>query len=96
MSNSSPGTRTSEVTDHLTVVLKVTLVVFIASSLLDMGLRLDPPDAARGLRNVRFVGRSLIWGFVVSPTLALFMLLTSIATIAVMPLAVPLMISRER
>ena len=57
MSRSSPAARTSEVTDHLTVVLKITLVVFIASSLLDMGLRLDPPDAARGLRNVRFDGR---------------------------------------
>ena len=43
-------------TEHLIVVLKITLVVFIAGSLLDMGLRLDPPDAARGLRNVRFVG----------------------------------------
>ncbi len=123
-------------TDHLTVVLKITLVAFIASSLLDMGLRLDPPDAARGLRNVRFVGLTLLWGFVVSPALALaitrflplgppyamglllmgttpcapflpmivarakgdigytaaFMLLTSIATVVVMPLLVPLMI----
>ncbi len=101
-----------------------------------MGLRLDPPDAARGLRNVRFVGLTLFWGFVASPALAFaitrflplappyamglllmgitpcapflpmiverakgdvgytaaFMLLTSIATIVVMPLAVPLMI----
>jgi BASS family bile acid:Na+ symporter len=116
--------------------LKITLVVFIASSLFDMGLRLDPPDAARGLRNVRFVGLTLFWGFVVSPALAFgitrllplappyatgllligvtpcapflpliaergggdvgyiaaFMLLTSIATIVSMPLAVPLMI----
>ncbi len=70
MSCSSPAARTSEVTDHLTVVLKITLVVFIASSLLDMGLRLDPPDAARGLRNVRFVGLTLFWGFVVLPALA--------------------------
>jgi bile acid:Na+ symporter, BASS family len=126
----------SHVTDDLTVVLKITLVAFIASSLLDMGLRLDPPDAARGLRNVRFVGLTLFWGFVVSPALAFaitrllplgppyatgllligvtpcapflpmiverakgdvgytaaFMLLTSIATIIVMPFAVPLMI----
>ena len=70
MSRSSPAARTSEVTDHLVVVLKITLVVFIASSLLDMGLRLDPPDAARGLRNVRFVGLTLFWGFVASPALA--------------------------
>ena len=136
MSCSNPTAGMSEVTDHLTVVLKITLVAFIASSLLDMGLRLDPPDAARGLRNVRFVGLTLFWGFVVSPALAFaitrllplgppyatgllligvtpcapflpmiverakgdvgytaaFMLLTSIATIIVMPFAVPLMI----
>ena len=123
-------------TDHLVVVLKITLVVFIASSLLDLGVRLDPRDAARGLRNVRFVGLTLFWGFVASPALAFaitrflplappyamglllmgitpcapflpmiverakgdvgytaaFMLVTSIATIVVMPLAVPLMI----
>ena len=136
MSCSSPAARTSEVTDHLTLVLKITLVVFIASSLLDMGLRLDPQDAARGLRNIRFVRLTLFWGFVASPALAFaitrflplapsytmglllmgitpcapfvpmiverakgdlgytaaFMLLTSIATIVVVPLAVPLMI----
>jgi predicted Na+-dependent transporter len=46
-------------------------VVFIVSSLLDMGLRLDPRDAARGLRNVRFVGLTLFWGFVASPALAI-------------------------
>jgi BASS family bile acid:Na+ symporter len=124
------------VTDPLVAVLKITLVVFIASSLLDMGLRLDRRDAARGLRNVRFVGLTLFWGFVASPALAVavtrvlplapsyamglllmgltpcapflpmiveraegdigytaaFMLLTSIATIVVMPLAVPLLI----
>ena len=44
--------------------------MFIASSLLDMGLRLDPPGAARGLRNIRFVGLTVFWGFVVSPALA--------------------------
>ena len=82
MSCSSPAARTSEVTDHLIVVLKITLVVFIASSLLDMGLRLDPPDAARGLRNVRFVGLTLFWGFVASSALAF-------ATTRFLPLAPP-------
>ena len=55
MSCSSPTARTSEVTDPLVVVLKITLVVSIASGLRDMGLRLDPANTARGLRNVRFV-----------------------------------------
>ena len=72
MNCSSPVARTSEVTDHFIVVLKITLVVFIVSSLLDMGLRLDPRDAARGLRNVRFVGLTLFWGFVASPALEHF------------------------
>ena len=43
------------------MVPRITLVVFIASSLLDMCLRLDPPDAAQGLRNVRY-NRRLIGG----------------------------------
>ena len=47
MNCSSPVARTSEVTDHFIAFLKITLVVFIVSSLLDMGLRLDPRDAAR-------------------------------------------------
>jgi BASS family bile acid:Na+ symporter len=136
ISRGDPVRRTTEVTDHFTIVLKITLVVFIASSLMDMGLRLDPPDAARGLRSVRFVGLTLFWGFVASPALAFaitrflplappyamglllmgitpcapflpriverakgdlghtaaFMLLTSVATIVIMPLALPLMI----
>ena len=68
--SSSPAARSSEVADHLTLVLKITLVIFIASSLLDMGLRLDPQDAARGLRNVRFIWLTLFWGLVASPALA--------------------------
>ena len=80
MSFSNPAARTSEVTDPLVAVLKITLVVFIASSLLDMGLRLDRRDAARGLRNVRFVGLTLFWGFVASPALA-------VAVTRVLPLA---------
>ena len=39
------------------------------SNLLDMGLRLNPRDALRGLRNVRFVAYVLLWGFVLSPAL---------------------------
>lgn len=51
-------------------LLKLALVVFMAGNLLDMGLRLNPQDALRGLRNVRFVAYTLIWGFALVPALA--------------------------
>jgi BASS family bile acid:Na+ symporter len=56
--------------DVLMPLLKISLVIFMASNLLDMGLRLNPQDALRGLRNPRFVALTLIWGFVVGPALA--------------------------
>jgi len=57
--------------DLLMPLLKIALVIFMAGNLLDMGLRLDPRDALRGLRNVRFVAYTLIWGFVIGPALAI-------------------------
>ena len=42
----------------------------MAGNLLEMGLRLNPEDALRGLQNPRFVALTLIWGFVVGPALA--------------------------
>jgi len=56
--------------DLLTVLLKISLVIFMAGNLLDMGLRLNPRDALRGLRNIRFVVYTLLWGFVLCPALA--------------------------
>ena len=53
----------------------------MAGNLLDMGLRLDPQDALRGLRNVRFVAYTLLFGFALGPALAL---------------AIPLVIPLER
>lgn len=52
------------------IALKVSIVIFMAGNLLDMGLRLSPRDALRGLRNVRFVAYTLLWGFVLGPALA--------------------------
>lgn len=52
------------------LLLKLALVVFLAGNLLDMGLRLNPQEALRGLRNVRFVAYTVIWGFVLVPALA--------------------------
>jgi BASS family bile acid:Na+ symporter len=56
-----------EVLDRL---LKFSLAIFMAGNLLDMGLRLKITDALGGLRNVRFVSLSIIWGFVLCPALA--------------------------
>lgn len=49
---------------------KVYLAIFMAGSLLEMGLRLNLQDAFRGLRNVRFVAYTLVWSFVLVPALA--------------------------
>lgn len=51
-------------------LLRVSVAVFVAGNLLDMGLRLNPRDALRGLRDVRFVVLALLWGFVLGPALA--------------------------
>jgi bile acid:Na+ symporter, BASS family len=56
--------------DLLMILLKISLVIFMAGNLLDMGLRLNPQDALRGLRNGRFVAYTLLWGFVLCPALA--------------------------
>jgi BASS family bile acid:Na+ symporter len=68
--------------DALTILLKIALVIFMAGNLLDMGLRLDPRAALRGLRNVRFVVLTLVWGFVLGPVVAY-------AVTRVMPLEAP-------
>lgn len=52
------------------LLLKISLVVFMAGNLMEMGLRLDAEDAIRGLRNVKFVIYTLIWGFVIGPAVA--------------------------
>ena len=122
--------------ETLQALLKISLVIFMAGNLLDMGLRLDLGEALRDLRNPRFVLVSLFWGFIALPALAVaiatlwpmahpfamglillgmapcapflppmverargdmgftaaFMLLTSVVTVAYMPVAVPLLV----
>jgi bile acid:Na+ symporter, BASS family len=56
--------------DTLMILFKVSLAIFMAGSLLEMGLRLSLPDAVRGFRSVRFVLLTLVWSFVVCPALA--------------------------
>jgi bile acid:Na+ symporter, BASS family len=58
------------VTDLLTILLKITVVIFMAGNLLDLGLRLNLQAALRGLRDVRFVTLSLLWAFALCPALA--------------------------
>lgn len=52
------------------LLFKISLAIFMAASLLEMGLRLSLPDALRGLRNTRFVAYTLAWSFIVCPFLA--------------------------
>jgi BASS family bile acid:Na+ symporter len=54
----------------LTIALKISLVLFMAGNLLEMGLKLDPRNALRGLRDARFVALTMLWGFVLGPALA--------------------------
>ena len=56
--------------ETLDKLLKLTMVIFRVGNLLDMGLRLKMKDAFVGLRNVRFVSLSIIWGFILCPALA--------------------------
>jgi BASS family bile acid:Na+ symporter len=58
------------VTEVLIIPLKITVVIFMAGNLVDLGLRLDLKAALRGLRDVRFVTLSLLWAFVLCPALA--------------------------
>jgi len=57
-------------------VLQITLVIFMAGNMLDLGLRLDLPQALRGLRDVRFVALTLFWGYIVCPGLGYLMAVT--------------------
>ena len=56
--------------DLLMPLFKISLAIFMAGSLLEMGLRLILQDAVRGLRSFRFVAYALVWSFVLVPALA--------------------------
>jgi len=68
--------------ETLSTLLKISLVIFMASNLLGMGLQLRLGTALVGLRNLRFVGFSLLWCFVLGPAVAY-------GLARVMPLAPP-------
>lgn len=64
----------------VSLLFKISLAVFIACNLLDLGLRLNPKDARSGLGDRNFAGHVLFWGFIVGPALAL--LITAILPVA--------------
>ena len=57
-------------TEILTILLKITVMIFMAGNLLELGLRVNLKEALRGLRDVRFVTLSVLWAFVLCPVLA--------------------------
>lgn len=56
--------------DMLALLFKISLAIFMAGSLLEMGLRINLQDALRGLRDTRFVTYTIIWSFAICPILA--------------------------
>jgi bile acid:Na+ symporter, BASS family len=54
----------------LGTILQLSLVVFMAGSLLATGLEIAVADAVRALGDRRFVGVAIVWAFVVCPALA--------------------------
>lgn len=57
------------------IVFKISLAIFIAGNLLEMGLRLNPKDAISGLKDYYFVAHVMFWGFIVGPALVYAMTL---------------------
>ena len=58
-------------TETLQILLKISLILFMVGNLLAMGLRLKPTEAMVGLKNIKFVSQSLLWGFVLCPAIAI-------------------------
>jgi bile acid:Na+ symporter, BASS family len=57
-------------TELLPILLKVTVIIFMAGNLVELGLRIDLGKAMAGLRDVRFMTLSVLWAFVLCPALA--------------------------
>jgi len=68
--------------DLLEKLLGVTIAIFMAGSLLEMGLKLDLKKAVHAFRDVRFVVMALLWSFAIGPALAILLA-------RVLPLAEP-------
>ncbi|MGC2320235.1 MAG: bile acid:sodium symporter [Bradyrhizobium sp.] len=59
--------------DLLEKLLGVTIAVFMAGSLLEMGLKLDLKRAGHALRDVRFMATAVLWSFAIGPALAILL-----------------------
>lgn len=68
--------------ETLQKTLGLTLIVFMVGNVMEVGLKVKLNEVGRALRDGRFVGMSLLWGFLLCPGFAL--LLTKI-----MPMAEP-------
>lgn len=51
-------------------LLSITLVIFMAGNLLEVGLKLQLSEALAAIRNIEFVFLGLLWAFVLCPALA--------------------------
>jgi BASS family bile acid:Na+ symporter len=60
-------------TDMLQTLLRVTIAIFMAGSLLQMGLKLDLKKAASALGDIRFILAALLWSFVIGPAMAVLL-----------------------
>ena len=67
-------------TDVLQTLLGVTIAIFMAGSLLEMGLKLDLKKAASAFADIRFILTALVWSFAIGPALAV--LLTKVVPLA--------------
>ena len=66
--------------ETLQKALGLTLIVFMAGNLMEVGLKVKLNEVGRALRDRRFVGMSLLWGFLLCPAFAF--LLTKILPMA--------------
>ena len=57
--------------DNLQLLLSLTLVIFMAGSLLEMGLKIRLNETLQALKDRRLLGLSILWAFVLCPALAL-------------------------
>jgi BASS family bile acid:Na+ symporter len=60
-------------TNVLNLILQISMLVFIVGNVLDIGLGLKFQGALAGLKNLRFVFQSLLWGFILCPALAILL-----------------------
>jgi BASS family bile acid:Na+ symporter len=58
------------VAEILQIVLKISIIFFMVGNMAGMGAEIATGEALAALRNVRFVGMTVVWGWVLCPSLA--------------------------